>query len=80
MQVSSQPENTLPDLESVREALDLLSSPPPAPLFLAVGLHKPHVPHKFPMQYLDFHPISSVKLPNNSQVFLLLFLLPPPPP
>ena len=36
------------------------------PFLLAVGLHKPHIPHKFPAQFLDYHPDSSVSLPANS--------------
>jgi len=32
------------------------------PFLLAVGFHKPHVPFKFPRQYLDLHPLKEVKM------------------
>ncbi|XP_045480091.1 iduronate 2-sulfatase isoform X5 [Harmonia axyridis] len=35
------------------------------PYFLAVGFHKPHIPYKFPEQFLNFHPIFKVNLPSN---------------
>ncbi len=36
------------------------------PLFLAVGLHKPHVPFKFPQEYLKLYPFDSIGLPKNN--------------
>jgi arylsulfatase A-like enzyme len=33
------------------------------PLFLAVGLHKPHMPWNVPRKYYDMHPLSEIKLP-----------------
>ncbi|KAG0721293.1 Iduronate 2-sulfatase [Chionoecetes opilio] len=35
------------------------------PFFLAVGFHKPHIPLKFPKQFLDLYPIQSVPLAPN---------------
>ena len=35
------------------------------PFFLAVGFHKPHVPFKFPEEYLNLFPIEGVKPPSN---------------
>ena len=68
VEVSEQPDSTLPDLETVDQARSFLARPPREPFLLAVGLHKPHVPHKFPRQFLDFHPLPSVHLPKNMEV------------
>ena len=32
------------------------------PFFLAVGFHKPHIPYKFPKEYLDLYPIEQIDL------------------
>lgn len=53
--VDLQPDGTLPDLESVAEAVRFLKnkkSITEKPFFLGVGFHKPHVPFKFPFEYL----------------------------
>ena len=34
-----------------------------APFFLAVGLHKPHMPWNVPRKYYDLHPLESIQLP-----------------
>jgi arylsulfatase A-like enzyme len=33
------------------------------PLFLAVGLHKPHMPWNVPRRYFDMHPLDKIQLP-----------------
>ena len=33
------------------------------PLFLAVGLHKPHMPWNVPRNYYDMHPLDKIELP-----------------
>lgn len=33
------------------------------PLFLAVGLHKPHMPWNVPRKYFDMHPLDKIELP-----------------
>jgi len=33
------------------------------PLFLAVGLHKPHMPWNVPRKYYDMHPLNGIQLP-----------------
>lgn len=32
------------------------------PFFLAVGFHKPHIPYKFPEEFLKLYPLSSIGL------------------
>lgn len=55
--VEFQPGGSLPDLESSRAAMDFLkyhrNITDGAPYFLAVGFHKPHVPLKYPVEYLS---------------------------
>lgn len=34
------------------------------PLFLAVGLFRPHIPFEVPQEYFDMHPLESIKLPE----------------
>lgn len=53
--VRHQPGHTLPDLESLRYAINILKerSNISKPLFLAVGFHKPHIPLKFPKEFLS---------------------------
>jgi iduronate 2-sulfatase len=68
VEVADQPGSSLPDLQTVEAARAFLGTPRQKPFFLAVGLHKPHVPHKFPREYLDFHPVDSVQLAGNGLV------------
>ena len=56
--VSAMPEKTLPDLQSTQHALEImrnLSLLPLRPFFLAVGYHKPHIPLKYPKEYLGMY-------------------------
>jgi iduronate 2-sulfatase len=52
--VEEQPEGTLPDIETINKAKHIIRSRfnKTKPIFLSVGLHKPHVPFRFPRQYL----------------------------
>lgn len=54
--VDEQPGGSLPDLQSLNAALDFLKYKDKIsnnlPYFLAVGFHKPHIPLKFPVEYL----------------------------
>ncbi|CAL4119273.1 unnamed protein product, partial [Meganyctiphanes norvegica] len=68
--VEDQPEKTLPDIQTQKFALDWLhkrsQNPEKEPFFLAIGFHKPHIPLKFPIEYLDMFPIDEVPLvPDN---------------
>jgi hypothetical protein len=33
------------------------------PFFLAIGLHKPHMPWNVPRKYYDLHPLDKIELP-----------------
>lgn len=61
--VEEQPGKSLPDIQSLQRARLFLKDKHDKPFFLGVGFHKPHIPLKFPREYLDFHPIKSVILP-----------------
>eukprot|EP00118_Oscarella_pearsei_P016514 m.158356 g.158356 ORF g.158356 m.158356 type:complete len:356 (+) comp38734_c1_seq21:1641-2708(+) len=66
--VSQQPEGSLPDIQSTNHALEMLqnfSKHSNEPFFLAVGYHKPHLPFRFPKHFLDQYPISDITLPKN---------------
>ncbi|XP_067950156.1 iduronate 2-sulfatase-like [Watersipora subatra] len=60
--VSLQPEGSLPDIqtasETVRRLKDLSSRQ--GPFFLAAGFHKPHIPLKYPEQYDDLYNLSDI--------------------
>jgi len=57
----------LPDTQSAAAAVEQLKkfSESKTPFFLAVGLHKPHLPFQFPSRFLNLYPLESVKLPVN---------------
>ncbi|CAH0717429.1 unnamed protein product, partial [Brenthis ino] len=62
--LKSQPSNTLPDLQSVDFAIDLLMNRNRSkPFLMAVGFHKPHIPLKYPHKYIRQVPISKVNPP-----------------
>ncbi len=41
-----------------------LRQPQTKPLFLAVGLFRPHIPFEVPQKWFDLHPLADVKLPE----------------
>lgn len=58
--VEHQPLQTLPDIQSINEAKKFLKKrriTKDSPFFLAVGLHKPHIPLRFPERFLQYHSI-----------------------
>ncbi|XP_026847564.1 iduronate 2-sulfatase [Drosophila persimilis] len=59
--LQTQPYKTLPDIESVTEALRFVesrkSSSSSSPFFLALGFHKPHINFRFPRQFLARFPL-----------------------
>ncbi len=61
--VSKQPEGTLPDIQIGAEAIRFITSQQTnqtSPFFLAVGFHKPHVPFRIPNEYLDLFPLADL--------------------
>lgn len=65
VQIPFQPLETLPDIETIRMAKEVLlvNRSSSKPIFLAVGLHKPHIPLRFPSHYLDLHGTSKFNEP-----------------
>lgn len=69
--VNDQPGKTLPDLQTIDQARAFLENYPEEidetskPFFLAVGLHKPHIPFRIPEQYITLYP--HVDLAPNRQ-------------
>lgn len=59
--VDLQPESTLPDIQSAEKARDFLAEPHDEPFFLGVGFYKPHIPFKFPAEFLDRHDINDFR-------------------
>ena len=68
VRVSAQPGAALPDMQTTEQAVRFLeeysnssnnssnNNSTNKPFLLAVGLHKPHIPHKFPEEFLRYHP------------------------
>ncbi|XP_060800634.1 iduronate 2-sulfatase isoform X3 [Amyelois transitella] len=66
VKVTDQPEGSLPDIQSVDYAKEILSKRKSnKPFFLAVGFHKPHIPFKYPQKYLDRIPLKKVHPPKH---------------
>ncbi|XP_021182710.3 iduronate 2-sulfatase [Helicoverpa armigera] len=64
--VRHQPGGTLPDLQSLGHAVDFVSNRNSSrPFFLAVGFYKPHIPIKYPEEYLAKIPIDKVRPPKH---------------
>ncbi|KAG2463799.1 iduronate 2-sulfatase isoform X1 [Polypterus senegalus] len=62
--ISEMPEKTLPDIQNTEEAVRLLKSVhnKKDPFFLAVGYYKPHIPFRYPEEYLKLYPIENMSL------------------
>ena len=39
-----------------------------SPFFLAVGFHKPHLPHIAPKEFFDLYPLDSIALPDDASL------------
>ncbi|KAM8952895.1 iduronate 2-sulfatase [Pelodytes ibericus] len=68
--VSEVPEGTLPDIESTAQAIKLLQSVKQnnSSFFLAVGYHKPHIPFRFPKEFLKLYPIENISLAPDPDI------------
>ncbi|KAK3606715.1 hypothetical protein CHS0354_005853 [Potamilus streckersoni] len=68
--VKTQPGGTLPDIESTDFAMRFLRNysleTNGKPFFLAVGYHKPHIPLKYPKEYLALYPLSNISLAKDN--------------
>ncbi|XP_043266900.1 iduronate 2-sulfatase isoform X2 [Venturia canescens] len=62
--VASMPRKTLPDLEILKAAKIFIKNHTndERPFFLAVGFEKPHIPLKYPQEYLNYHPLSKFNM------------------
>ncbi|QDV38417.1 sulfatase [Tautonia plasticadhaerens] len=58
------PDEAMGDHQVVDWAIDRLGRPHEEPLFLAVGLFRPHLPWYAPQSYFDAHPAPEVVLPE----------------
>lgn len=66
--VTTQPEQTLPDIQSAQFAIDFINNyntSSGVPFFLSVGFNKPHIPLKYPKQYLKLYPLNRITLAKN---------------
>nr|XP_005991886.1 PREDICTED: iduronate 2-sulfatase isoform X2 [Latimeria chalumnae] len=68
--VSQVPEGTLPDIQSTEEAIWLLKAAKEkgSPFFLAVGYHKPHIPLRYPQEFLKLYPLEEVTLAPDPEI------------
>jgi len=58
------PDERMSDYQVVDWALKQLASPQDKPLFLAVGLFRPHIPWEVPQAYFDLYPLGDVQRPE----------------
>lgn len=69
--VADQPLATLPDIESMAKAKEIIANhvnSSTKPYFMAVGFHKPHIPLRFPDRYLRLHDAQKFQLPEFNYV------------
>uniref|UniRef100_V9KJ45 Iduronate 2-sulfatase n=1 Tax=Callorhinchus milii TaxID=7868 RepID=V9KJ45_CALMI len=68
--VEEMPEKTLPDIQSTEEAIKLMKSVnnTKQPFFLAVGYHKPHIPLKYPQEFLKLYPREEIPLAPDPKI------------
>nr|XP_028571272.1 iduronate 2-sulfatase isoform X1 [Podarcis muralis] len=68
--VSEMPEGTLPDIQSTEEAIRLLNivKESKSKFFLAVGYHKPHIPFRYPQEFLKLYPWENITLAPDPDV------------
>ena len=51
----------------VQYGIDQLQQQHDKPFFLAIGLHKPHMPWFVPRKYFDMHPLDEIELPPTTE-------------
>jgi arylsulfatase A-like enzyme len=57
----------MPDHSIVSYGLERLKEKHEKPFFLAVGLHKPHMPFNVPKKWFDLFPLDSIQLPPHRE-------------
>jgi arylsulfatase A-like enzyme len=57
------PDSQTSDYKSVDYGIAELGRKHDQPFFVAVGLHKPHMPWNVPRKYYDMHPLDQIELP-----------------
>lgn len=55
----------LMDWHTVNYCIDRLNRPSDGPVFVACGLHKPHLPFTVPRKYYDLFPLEGIQLPPH---------------
>ena len=60
-------DSTLPDEAIVDYGIKQLAAKHDKPFFLAVGLHKPHMPWNVPKKYYDLFPLDTIELPPTQK-------------
>lgn len=60
-------DTALPDTHFVSYGVKFLQKKHDRPFFLAVGLHKPHMPWEVPKKYFDLFPLDKVQLPPHKK-------------
>ena len=61
------PDEETGDHRVVDWARGILARPPDQPLFLAVGLFRPHIPWEVPRRWFDLHPLEHIVLPRHRE-------------
>ena len=59
------PDEETGDHRVVDWAVEQMNKGQEKPLFLAVGLFRPHIPFEVPQQWFDLHPLETVRLPET---------------
>lgn len=59
------PDEDMVDYKSVSYGIEVLNRKHDKPFFLAVGLHKPHMPFSVPKKWFDMFPLESIELPPH---------------
>ncbi|HEX6179779.1 MAG TPA: sulfatase [Chitinophagaceae bacterium] len=57
-------EEEMEDYTIVQHGIDYLQQSHQTPFFLAIGIHKPHLPWYVPKKYFDLYPLESIVLPK----------------
>lgn len=58
-------DSLMPDYQSAQWAMNRLNRNYEQPLFLAVGILRPHVPWYVPQKWFDLHPLEDIKTPPS---------------